>query len=104
MHFFDPITDFIFIENEPEAADVIFIPGGPCGEIALHAAELYHQGYAPLLIPSGNSGSRLPRRSVTGKIPRPGIPDRSRFFLCDPDGKRRPGRKHPAGASGHFYL
>ena len=53
MHFFDPITDFIFIEDEPEAADVIFIPGGPCGEIALHAAELYHQGYAPLLIPSG---------------------------------------------------
>ena len=32
---------------------MIFIPGGPCGEIALHAAELYHQGYAPLLIPSG---------------------------------------------------
>ena len=53
MHFFDPITDFIFIEHEAEAADVIFIPGGPCGEIALHAAELYHQGYAPLLIPSG---------------------------------------------------
>ena len=53
MHFFDPITDFIFIEHEVEAADVIFIPGGPCGEIALHAAELYHQGYAPLLIPSG---------------------------------------------------
>ena len=44
MHFFDPITDFIFIEHEVEAADVIFIPGGPCGEIALHAAELYHQG------------------------------------------------------------
>ena len=38
MHFFDPITDFIFIENEPEPADVIFIPGGPCGEIALHAS------------------------------------------------------------------
>ena len=53
MHFFDPITDFIFIENEPEPADVIFIPGGPCGEIALHAAELFHQGYAPLLLPSG---------------------------------------------------
>ena len=54
MHFFDPITDFIFIENEPEPADVIFIPGGPCGEIAQHAAELYHHGYAPLLIPSGS--------------------------------------------------
>ncbi|MEI3193769.1 MAG: hypothetical protein V8S22_07535 [Lachnospiraceae bacterium] len=33
MHFFDPITDFIFIEHEVEAADVIFIPG--TGEIAL---------------------------------------------------------------------
>ena len=32
---------------------MILIPGGPCGEIALHAAELFHQGYAPLLIPSG---------------------------------------------------
>lgn len=29
MHFFDPITDFIFIENEPEPADVIFTPAAP---------------------------------------------------------------------------
>lgn len=79
MHFFDPITDFIFIENEPEPADVIFIPGGPCGEIALHAAELFHQGYAPLLIPSGcpqHSRSCLSRSPVAGKIPRQGISHR----------------------------
>jgi len=53
MEFYHSLTDFIFVENEPEPADVIFIPGGPHGEIALTAARLYHEGYAKVLIPSG---------------------------------------------------
>ena len=78
MHFFDPITDFIFIENEPEPADVIFIPGGPCGEIALHAARAFPSGYAPLLIPSGchsildpvYRGARSPKNTAAGNFHR----------------------------------
>lgn len=53
MPFYDDLTEFIFVEQEPENADVIFIPGGPYGEIAVHAASLFHQGFSSVLIPSG---------------------------------------------------
>ena len=51
--FFQGITDFIFVEHTPKKADIIFIPGGNYPEAAEHAASLYHQGLAPLLLPSG---------------------------------------------------
>lgn len=51
--FFQCITEFIFLENEPEKADVIFIPGGNYPEAARRAADLYRDGFAPLLLPSG---------------------------------------------------
>lgn len=51
--FFDCITEFIFLEDQPERADVIFVPGGNYPEAALHAAELYCGGYAPYVLPSG---------------------------------------------------
>ncbi len=53
MHFYDYLTEFIFVEDEPKTADVIFIPGGPYGEIAVHAASLFHQGFSSVIIPSG---------------------------------------------------
>lgn len=49
----DMITDFIFVEHSLEQADVIFIPGSNEGMLAVHAADLYKKGYAPLVIPSG---------------------------------------------------
>ena len=49
----DDITDFIFISDEPNPADVVFLPGGTSPETPEYAAELYHRGIAPLLIPSG---------------------------------------------------
>ena len=51
--FYDGITDFIFIENQPEKADVIFLPGGHYPEGARRAASLYQEGWAPFIIPSG---------------------------------------------------
>lgn len=51
--YLDGITDFIFAEDIPEKADVIFVPGGNYPEAAEHAAELYLQGYAPYVCPSG---------------------------------------------------
>ncbi len=51
--FFDCITDFIFLENEPERADVIFVPGGNYPDSAKRAAALFHAGYAPYVLPSG---------------------------------------------------
>ena len=47
------ITDFIFLEDEPQLADIIFIPGnGHAGPSEL-AARLYREGLAPLVLPSG---------------------------------------------------
>ena len=53
MAFYDYLTDFIFVEDAPEKADVLFVPGGAYGEIAEHAARLYRQGYVPRNLVSG---------------------------------------------------
>ena len=47
------ISDYIFISDEPEKVDAIFVPGGSHPELPEYAAELYHKGYAKWLIPSG---------------------------------------------------
>lgn len=47
------ISDFIFIEDKPERADIIFLPGGAHAEVPLKGAEMYREGYAPLVMPSG---------------------------------------------------
>lgn len=49
----DDITDFIFISDEPLRSDIIFLPGGSHPFTPEYAAKLYHDGYAPLLMPSG---------------------------------------------------
>lgn len=51
--FYDAISDFIFVENAPQKADVIFVPGGNYPDAAVHAAALYQQGFAPYILPSG---------------------------------------------------
>ena len=47
------ITNFIFIKDEPRKVDAIFLPGGSHPEQPEYAAELYKNGIAPILIPSG---------------------------------------------------
>ena len=47
------ITDFLFIEDPPEAADLIFVFSGRHQERALRAAELYQAGLAPKILVSG---------------------------------------------------
>lgn len=47
------ITNFIFVSDEPEKVDAIFLPGGSHPEQPEYAAKLYHQGFAKWLIPSG---------------------------------------------------
>lgn len=47
------ITDFIFVSDKPQKADIIFLPGGSFPEIPEKAAELYHEGYAAHLFPAG---------------------------------------------------
>lgn len=51
--FIQMFTDYIFVEDEIAKADVIFVPGNGFPHMAEKAAELYRQGYAPYVIPSG---------------------------------------------------
>lgn len=51
--FLEDMTNFIFLEDEPQKADVIFLPGSEEGVLAKTAARLYLEGYAPLIVPSG---------------------------------------------------
>lgn len=51
--FLKQMTDFIFVEDKPEKADIIFIPGSGFPQLAEEAAALYHAGFAPLVLPSG---------------------------------------------------
>ncbi len=51
--FIQAVTEFIFVEDTPEPADVIFVPGSRKIENAIRAAELYKAGYAPYVLPSG---------------------------------------------------
>lgn len=53
MAFYDAITEFIFIEDKPQKSDIIFIPGSDYGCLAAHAADLYKEGLAPYVMPSG---------------------------------------------------
>lgn len=52
-NFVQDMTDFIFVEDAPEKADIIFVPGGDQGALAVTAARLYREGYAPRVLPSG---------------------------------------------------
>ena len=47
------ITNFIFVEDEPQKVDAIFLPGGSHPEQPEYAVELYRKGYAKWLVPSG---------------------------------------------------
>ena len=52
--FLKQITDFIFIDQEPQKADIIFIPGNGFPNPSERAAELYREGFAKKLLPSGH--------------------------------------------------
>ena len=69
------VTDFIFVEDAPEKADVIFIPGSRKTEHAIRAAELYREGYAPYVLPSG--------RFATTKGYFAGVPEKYRADYPD---------------------
>ena len=47
------VSDFIFLEDAPAPADVIFIPGNGHALPAELAARLYGEGLAPWVLPSG---------------------------------------------------
>lgn len=56
MSFVDTYTEFVFTEDAPEKADIIFIPGSSEGVLAIRAAQLWKEQYAPMILPSGRFG------------------------------------------------
>lgn len=50
------ISNYIFVRDLPEVADVIFLPGGMHPQQPEYAAELWRRGYAKWIIPSGAMG------------------------------------------------
>ena len=68
MQFYDAITDFIFMEDEPGPADVIFVPGNNMPDMAVRAAGLYHAGYADFILPSGRYSKLAGRFTGTGPL------------------------------------
>ncbi|MEC0240291.1 YdcF family protein [Paenibacillus dokdonensis] len=52
---FDCITKFMFFETAIEPSDVILLPGGSHPQLMERAAELYHQGLAPCILPLGGT-------------------------------------------------
>lgn len=53
ISFIKEITSFIFVENKPEKADIIFVPGSSWCEPTEKAAQIWLDGYAPYILPSG---------------------------------------------------
>lgn len=60
--FLTQMEKFIFAEKKPEKADIIFVPGNGYPQMAEKAAQLYRQGLAAFVLPSGRYSV------VTGKF------------------------------------
>lgn len=69
MHFIEEFTNMIFLEDQLEKSDIIFIPGSGHAALAHTAARLYHSGLAPLILPSGKYSK------LTGYFPGPSDQD-----------------------------
>ena len=52
LEWIDDIIRFIFLEDDPQPSDILFIPGNGHAEPSELAARLYREGYAPLVLPS----------------------------------------------------
>lgn len=50
MRIIEEITNFIFVHDTLEKADVIMIPGGSYPELPEQAVDLWEKGYASIII------------------------------------------------------
>ncbi|MEO3944974.1 YdcF family protein [Gorillibacterium sp. CAU 1737] len=59
QHPFACITELIFVSTELSPADLILVPGGSHPQQMKRAAELYRQGFASYVLPSGGFNPKL---------------------------------------------
>ena len=63
------ISDYIFVADEPQKVDAIFLPGGSHPQQPEYAAELYHKGFAKWLVPSGGISVKMEKwQGVRSKV------------------------------------
>lgn len=83
--FLKKIEEFIFVENKAEKADIIFVPGNRYPRMAEKAAQLYKEGIAPRVLPSGRFSVTLGK--FTGVLEKEdrydGTYETEWEFLCD---------------------
>jgi len=60
---FECISELVFVKTETQAADIILVPGGSHPQLMVKAAELYKQGLAPYILPSGSANPKIPEFS-----------------------------------------
>ena len=59
------ISNYIFVCDEPDKVDAIFLPSGSHPEQPEYAVELYNKGFAPVCIVSG--GVSVKKHKFDGK-------------------------------------
>ena len=104
--FLQQLTDFIFVEDLPEKADIIFIPGSGFPQLGEEAAGLYHRDYASCILPSGRysiltghfGGVQEKAEIYDGEYDRMGISKGS------PGKEPGAGKCHSQRGSGYLYL
>ncbi len=69
------LARFLYVDGPPQPADAILVLGGGEGEREEWAAHLYFQGYAPLLITSGEVPPRLGEKRTFAEISRAALLD-----------------------------
>ena len=57
----DAISEFVFVEHQVTSADIVLVPGDSAAELAYRAADVYREGMAPLILPSGGPNLKLAR-------------------------------------------
>ena len=83
--FLEKIEEFIFIEDQVEKADLIFVPGNGYPGMAEKAAQLYKAGIAPWILPSGRFSVALGKFSgvLENADKYDGTYETEWEFLCD---------------------
>jgi uncharacterized SAM-binding protein YcdF (DUF218 family) len=59
MDIINDISNFIFVDDEPEISEIIFIPGGSFPEPSERAADLWKNGFASIILPSGKYNTKI---------------------------------------------
>ena len=76
-------TEFIFVQHEPQPADMIFVPGSETEALGQKAAELWKSEMAPYILVSGRYGILKNGLDVPGYVTETGVYATEAAYLAD---------------------